>query len=434
MRRESGINRSSDAIRSERVKAHNKSLVFNLIRSERAVSRAALTKLTGMSPTSTGRIVGELIEDGFIREIGMTEGGLGRRAALVELDPDGLLAIGVSLDIPVAHIGIVNLAGEAVNTVSCSIDPDADAAQISEQLIQEIAVLWAALTDQQRARVTGIGVAVPGQVLWPTGLVSQSPQLGWRQYPMQDEWNARLHLPVYVENDVKAAALAEGLFGAASDVEDYVVVKIGSGLGAAVVTGGELLRGQGNLAGEIGHMIVDKGGERCDCGRYGCLQTYVCQSALERQGRASMADLLRQAGEQREPAAQLLQRASDLLTRWTANLANLYNTRKVLFYGELFESWPDLIQEVKGRLGQYLWAAEHAAFTVELVEGSHREATDTRTMYRNLEESVLVRAAASQVFQDKLAQQLPARSAIGQGERLDVLVHEQENSIYKKGR
>lgn len=395
------MNTSTNAYGADSVREYNKNMIFNLIRTSGLISRAGLTKATKMSPTSIGRIVGNLIDEGFVREVGTTEGGLGRRATLVEVNPDGLLAFGVNIDVPNIHVGIVDLTGNIISYQSVEGTGNYAVEETLERIADSILEQYDKLDDDLKLRICGIGVTVPGHVFWKEGILDFSPQLGWKQVALKAKLKQILGVTsLYVENDVKAAAIAEGLYGAAVDADDFVVIQLGSGMGAAVVNNGELLRGTDNIVGEIGHIIVEPDGELCDCGRYGCLQTFVCISGIERRSGRSFAETLAAAEDGDEVCREILKQAEQYMAMWTANLRNLYNPQKVLFYGRIFQEWPELIEEIRKLHKLYDWNVAGEEFKIQLVNlPGEIEEMDAK--------KVSVQSAAAQVFHDLLTNNLP---------------------------
>lgn len=388
---------------SDSVREYNKSTIFNLIRREGPISRAGLTKITRMSPTSTGRIVGNLIDEGFVREVGTKEGGLGRRATLVEVNPDGLLAFGINIDVPHIHVGVADLSGDIHTYKSYESPADLDVEKTLDIVVEGILEQFEQLEEKQQGRICGVGVTVPGHVIWQEGILDFSPQLTWDTVPLKMKLQKRLRSEsVYLENDVKAAALAEGLYGAAVDASDFVVIRLGSGMGAAVVNNGELLRGKDNIIGELGHMIVEPDGELCDCGRRGCLQTFLCISGIEKRSRRSFRQTLADARAGDETCAAILKQTEQYMAMWTANLRNLYNPQKVLFYGKIFQEWPELIEAVREQTRNFEWNISGDRFTIQLI--NFRQ---SKLEAESGDKEVVVQTAASQVFHDMLSNNLP---------------------------
>ncbi|WP_431278942.1 ROK family protein [Leifsonia poae] len=139
-----------------------------------------------------------------------------------------------------------------------------------------------ALTSDLGITVVGAGVATPGMVDEERGIVLYASNLDWRDVPLLDALREALDVPVALGHDVRAAGLAERLIGAARGTEDFVLVPIGTGVAAALVTAGETITGATGAAGEFGHIPVIMDGELCTCGQRGCLEVYVSGAGLAR--------------------------------------------------------------------------------------------------------------------------------------------------------
>jgi glucokinase len=147
------------------------------------------------------------------------------------------------------------------------------------QRLRETALaLWETLAG---CRLAGIGLGAPNGH-FERGTIEDPPNLSWGRVEVRAELGAMWGVPVAVTNDANAAALGEGLFGAARGMRDFLVITLGTGLGSGIVANGELIYGHSGFAGELGHTIVTHGGRPCGCGLRGCLETYVSATGLRR--------------------------------------------------------------------------------------------------------------------------------------------------------
>ncbi|HEX8498817.1 MAG TPA: ROK family protein, partial [Actinomycetales bacterium] len=192
------------------------------------------------------------------------------------------LTIGVDVGGTKIAAGVVDDEGALLATTRRET-PATDAALIEEQIQSAV--------DELRAghEITSVGVAAAGFVDSRTGTVLFAPNLAWRDEPLGADLQKRLGLPVKVENDANAAAWGEFRFGAARDVDDMVLLTVGTGLGGGIVSDSQLLRGAGGLGAELGHVRVVPDGIRCGCGNRGCWEQYASGSALEREARDLVA-------------------------------------------------------------------------------------------------------------------------------------------------
>lgn len=155
---------------------------------------------------------------------------------------------------------------------------------VEDVLVEAVTSLRAGVAPGSAAAgdVVGLGIGAAGLVDRDRRSVRFAPHLSWRDEPLADRLEERLGLPVVLENDANAALWAEHRFGAARDHEDVVLVALGTGIGGALLLGGDLVRGRNGMAGEFGHVQVVPGGRPCPCGRSGCWEQYCSGRALAR--------------------------------------------------------------------------------------------------------------------------------------------------------
>jgi glucokinase len=188
-----------------------------------------------------------------------------------------------------------------------------------------------ALAASPHARLTAAGIGVPGKVDFASGAVARSPNIrGWTaSYPLRSELEARLSVPVAVDNDVRAALLGEHRLGIAAAYQDVLAVWFGTGVGGALLLGGVIRRGRLGASGEIGHACASPGGRRCPCGRRGCLEAYAGRASMEKRARervdkgekTALFTLMRKAGRTRLTSG-VIARALDQSDRLAHELIN----------------------------------------------------------------------------------------------------------------
>jgi len=213
----------------------------------------------------------------------------------------------------------------------------------------------------QGLSVEKIGVGFGGPVDFERGTVYLSHHVpGWENFHLKAELERYFGVPVTVDNDANAGTLGEWMFGAGKGVNDLLYVNIGTGIGGGIVSGGKMVRGWRNLAGEIGHMTVKPNGPTCTCGRKGCLEALASGSAIgregtERLGRPVRSEEVFQLAEQGDPIAkQILAEVVDALAFAIGATANLFNPKKVILGGGVAEA-PEhlLIEPLRERLVRY---------------------------------------------------------------------------------
>lgn len=204
-----------------------------------------------------------------------------------------------------------------------------------------------------------IGIGVAGQVEKGTGAVLFAPNLQWHNVPLRAVLEKAMHQPVAVLNDVKAHTWGEWLFGAGRGCGDLVCLFIGTGVGGGVVSGGRMVEGFTNAAGELGHIIVDPRGPTCACGNTGCLEAWVSGIHLEAQARqlsqndAYTTQMLAQAFADGDPMAQaLLVRATEALILGVVNIVHAFNPQRILLGGGVITGFPHLVAAVRNGVRQ----------------------------------------------------------------------------------
>jgi glucokinase len=213
----------------------------------------------------------------------VTLGPLGGRTTSTTgrgLLPPARLAIGVDIGGTKVAAGLVDSAGRVVQRARRETPHRSTSAQVVEDTIADVVD---ELRGHREAVAVGIGAA--GFVDAERSSVLFAPHLSWRHEPLRDALRRRFGLEVVVENDANAALWAEHRFGAGRDEDDVVMVNLGTGIGGGLLLGGDLFRGGFGIAGEFGHMQVQPGGRRCECGNRGCWEQYASGNALVREAR-----------------------------------------------------------------------------------------------------------------------------------------------------
>ena len=215
----------------------------------------------------------------------------------------------------------------------------------------------------------GVGVGVAGQIDSLNGMVRCSPNLGWEDEPCQEDLRQALGLPVFVANDVRAATWGEWLHGAGQGCADLICLFVGTGIGGGVVSGGQVLSGCSNSAGELGHITIDLNGPSCRCGKRGCLEALAGGWAIARRAQGLMAEdpragaflleiavgklegvtaeMVAQASQKRDPLAlRVIDEATEALIAGAASLVNAFNPCRLILGGGVIEGLPELVDRI----------------------------------------------------------------------------------------
>ncbi len=223
------------------------------------------------------------------------------------------LAIGIDLGGTAVKGGIVSDKGEIIHRTSIATHAEEGVAAVIDR-IAGLAKTLATHASHRHQPPHGVGVGAPGTIRRSDGVILSAPNLnGWRDVPLTRQLRSAIDLPVVLNNDANSAALGEFVCGAGRDVQDMVMLTLGTGVGGGIISGGRLFVGALGNAGELGHTIVEAGGRRCNCGQLGCLETYASASAT-----ALRATEAIQAGEP-SSMKSILDRGEPLSSRHVAD-------------------------------------------------------------------------------------------------------------------
>ena len=354
---------------SSTVKSHNLRTILLALLRQKLVSRVDLARQTGLSSTTITNLIAELLEQGIVTEEGtemfQRRTGAGRPRTALRLVPEARFAVGVHIGVGKIRVGLTDLRARLITSASFVHPAD----KSPEAVLNEMAVLIEQTITQSkvpRQNIIGVGVGASGLVNPDTGVNVMAPNLGWRDIPIRDWLATRLGLPVCVDNNVRAMALAEALFGAAQNVRVLAFVYGRIGVGAGFVVDGQLFRGSGAGAGEIGHTkVILEGGAMCRCGNRGCLEPLVSEPAIiqlaqelaSRDEHSLLATYMQQnveltidqvfkAARAGDKAVQtMLSEQARYLGIALANLVNILNPELILL-GGIFSQGQDLLLPV----------------------------------------------------------------------------------------
>lgn len=344
------------------LKQLNQSIILDLIRVNKAISKAQLAEITGLSPTAIGMITSSLQEQGYIHETGIGESKGGRKPVLLELKPRSYYSVGVDFDVDYMNILLVDITGEIISEKASRVSHWESVEKVMEKMESMIDDILSEFSIET-GKLLGIGISVPGMVDWEQCEVVMAPNLGWEKVAVKDYMKRFQEIPIYLENEAMASAICENWVGSCQGINNFVCINIKSGIGAGIFTHGRLYRGASGSAGEVGHIVVDESGPKCGCGNYGCLETmastsYIVEKArkLIRQGSVSslndvedadgiaIEDVIRAARSGDGTAINILNESARYLGIAISNIANTLNPSKVVL-GKEFIKYADLVME-----------------------------------------------------------------------------------------
>lgn len=317
------------------------------------LSRTEIARELDLSPASVTQLTRELMGHGMLEELDLKPSRGGRPAQRLGLVGTAGRALGVKVTADHLVIVDVRLDGVVLGSWEHPFDPSGPHAL--DDLASTVEATLARI--EQAPALLGVGVGVPGSVDDQAVGTVNAPTLGWQAMPVGERLRRRLSLPVLVENDVNALAAAERLYGRGRTHRDFLVLTIGRGVGAAIVTDGRVYRGARGGAGEFGHVPVDPSGPVCGCGTAGCLEAFVGSAGLVTaarekgllEGHAALGDpgardavdeLGRAAAAGDRAAQDVFDQAGRILGRSTAGLINVVDPEVVVILGEGVAHWP----------------------------------------------------------------------------------------------
>ena len=347
------------------IRSHNRSLLLRLLLLHEPISRVELASITGLTMPTVHGLIKELMQEGIVEELGTTDpqgGGAGRRAALLGLRSKSRMSIGVDLGVRTTRIGLLDIKGEVLAEKQV-IRHEAD--EEPRDTLDKVFLAIEETLDRVPLNprdIVGLGIGVPGLVDVATGHVRRTPNLGWQGIPLGAWFQERLALPVIVDNNIRAMAIGERMFGRGREEANLISFFVGPGIGAGILINDDIFRGVSDGAGEVGHTLIDPAGPVCRCGRQGCLEAVASNTAIIRKvweaatagqdselgnlvlqelssqdsGELTIEDVVRWAEGGNTYCKELLEDAGRFLGEGIANLINLFNPELIIVGGELF--------------------------------------------------------------------------------------------------
>lgn len=346
--------------------------VVRAVRMAGSLTQAEIARSTGLSAATVSNIVRELKDSDTVQVTPTSSGG--RRARAVSLSGDAGAVVGVDFGHSHLRVAVGNLAHQVLAEESEPIDVDASAAEgfdRAERLVHRL-VAGAGISPD---KLIGVGLGVPGPIDVATGVLGSTSILpGWAGINPREELGSRLGVPVYVDNDANLGALGEQVWGNGRGTTDLAYIKVASGVGAGLVINGQIYRGPGGTAGEIGHITLDESGPVCRCGNRGCLETftaarYVLPLLHSSHGTdLTMARVVQLAREGDPGCRRVIADVGRHVGSGIASLCNLLNPSRVVLGGDLADAGDLVLDPVRDSVARY--AIPSAARQLTLASGT----------------------------------------------------------------
>jgi predicted NBD/HSP70 family sugar kinase len=349
----------------------NRLIALNLIREHQPISRAELARRMQTTRGVIGLLVNQLIADGLIYEGAAPDTRRGRKPVGLHVRTQDRLVAAVDVRLSRIYMMLCDFAGRQIAFET--LDPILSPTELVRELIERVRAMLAA--NPGAGQCEGLGVVIPGMVD-RQGRVLNAPLLGWRDVDIREPLAQGTGLPVHVESAARACALAQMWLGREEEpgADDFVYVSISDGVGTGLVIGGELVRGDGQIAGEFGHMPLNLDGPRCACGANGCWMAYISNlatisryrnsRALDAGGALTVADIIDRArgGDVRALAA--IETTARYLGLGLAAIIHGIDPARVYIGGEITGAWDIVEPAMRAALAERALTARAAAAAI----------------------------------------------------------------------
>jgi glucokinase-like ROK family protein len=326
--------------------------LLRLIRTGRARTRGELGEVTGLARSTVAQRIDSLIEAGLVVEVGGAPSTGGRPPSLLGFNAEAGVILAADLGATHSRVAVCNLLAESLAETTAEVDINEGPDVVLGWLMET----FDGLLDEIRrspSEVRGIGIGVPGPVDYTLGMAVNPPIMaGWHLHPIKDGFAKRYDAPVLVDNDVNIMALGE-YWVMEPKVDDFVFVKVGTGIGSGLILGGELHRGANGAAGDIGHVRATSDDVVCRCGNNGCLEASAGGAALAARLRDSGLDasggrdVVRLVESGNEKATRAVRQAGRLIGQVLASMVNLLNPSLIMIGGDLARAEQQLLAGIR---------------------------------------------------------------------------------------
>jgi predicted NBD/HSP70 family sugar kinase len=340
--------KKTQAARLNTIRDINRQIVLNYVREREPISRAEIARETELQRSTVSAIVEDLTREGLIEEVGEGESTGGRRPTMLKLRAVGPIAVGVSITPTCTTVATSDLAGRVIDQQQFLTDPDKTLSQVID-VVRDFSLRYP-------GTIEGVGISLPGLVDPSTGNALYIPYFLWRDLPISEMIAQAVGLPVVIDNDANAMALAELWFGRpeVNAARDFIMVLVAEGVGTGIIFDGQVYRGQRGAAGEFGHMVI---GEHapvpCSCGSDDCWEAFASERAaiaryrklarIPGKNQITFKEVVDRALGGEENARIALVETARYLGVGISNLIIGFSPEAVVVGGEIARAW-DLIE------------------------------------------------------------------------------------------
>jgi predicted NBD/HSP70 family sugar kinase len=386
--------KKAQAARLNTIRDINRQIVLNYVREREPISRAEIARETDLQRSTISAIVEALKGEGLVEEVGEGESTGGRRPTLLKLRTKEAIAIGVAITPTLTTVATSDLAGRVVEQKEFPTDAD------SNKTLNEVISLVREFLNRNKGSIEAVGVSIPGLVDPSTGNAIYVPYFKWRDISVSKVISAAVGLPVVIDNDANAVALAELWFGRPEvcDARDFILVLVAEGVGTGIIFDGQVYRGQRGAAGEFGHMVIGtQAPVPCSCGNHDCWEAFSSE-------RAAIARYLKLSGEDNALESGFRELVDRALEGEAYARAALIDTARFLGVGisNLVVGFSPEAVIVGGEIAR-AWPLVENALTETIEHSVRRGLPSARILPSTLGEKPTLRGALSLVLASKFA-------------------------------
>ncbi|OXS77556.1 ROK family transcriptional regulator [Domibacillus enclensis] len=331
------------------VKKMNRRRLLQEVIHHSPISRASLSKTTGLNKSTVSAQIQGLVDEKFIFEIGQGQSSGGRRPVMLMFNKQAGYAIGVDIGVDDLTVLLTDLDGSIVSEHYFELE-QSSVNETMALLLKTIEQVIRTMPGSPYGLI-GIGICVPGLVNRSEQIVL-TPNTHWNGVDVKKQVEEAFNVPVTIENEANAGAYGEHIYGAAKAFDDFMYVSISTGIGVGLVLNNELYRGVHGFSGEMGHMTIDFNGPKCNCGNRGCWELYASEKAFRQSLPADWDEKeLNKRFQQNDVVLfRSLENFGHHLGIGLVNIANTFDPEAIILRNPLIESNPFVLNAVKNTL------------------------------------------------------------------------------------
>ena len=335
------------AIDHSDIKTNNKKRIIKLLSKEKELTKLEISRKLDISVPTVTTVVEELKEEGLVEEAGMASSTGGRKPVIIRFLPDSRYSIGIDLGKDYVRAILTNLDSKIIEDKSCelSVLREEEVLNVVKNLIEDI-VKKSDIKD----RLLGIGLSLPGTVDENELMLKVATNFRLKNISFKELYS-HFNLPIYLENEANAGALAESKLGIAKDLSNLIYISVTEGIGGGIFINNDMYKGRDRRAGEIGHMCIARNGRQCNCGRKGCWETYASNRALikaycekSNEKIKCINEIIRKYKEKEEKAVAVVGEYMDSLAEGIQSLIFIFNPDYIVIGGEI-SKYSDIFSE-----------------------------------------------------------------------------------------